>query len=232
MEHPFTWLSALPFVKDHTLPENAATAILVVLLLLAFALRVRPRVADVDKAVEPEDGVTVRNIGEVFVEMISGIAEGVIGHHHARYVPLLAAFFAFILVSNVLGLVPGFSPPTSDINTTFGLGLTSFVAYNAYGLREGGAKYLKQFLGPMLVLAPLMLIIELMSHSFRPLSLGIRLFANMFADHELISIFTQLTKVGVPVIFYFLGLLVCVVQAFVFTMLSSVYISIAVSHDH
>ena len=232
MEHPFTWLSALPFVHDDGIPENTATASLVLLLLLAFAVRLRPRLANVDQAVQPEDGVTARNIGEVFVEMISGIAEGVIGHHYGRYVPLLGAFFAFILVSNLLGLIPGFSPPTSNINTTLGLGLVSFLAYNSYGLRENGGKYVKQFLGPMLVLAPLMVVIELMSHSFRPLSLGIRLFANMFADHELISIFTGLTKVGVPVIFYFLGLLVCVVQAFVFTMLSAVYISLAVSHDH
>ena len=163
--------------------------------------------------------------------MISGIAEGVIGHHYERYVPLLATFFVFILLSNLLGLIPGFSPPTSNVNTTFALGIVSFLAYNYYGLREGGLKYLKHFMGPMLVLAPLMVLIELMSHSFRPLSLGIRLFANMFADHELITIFTGLTKVGVPVIFYFLGLLVCVVQAFVFTMLTAVYISLAVSHE-
>lgn len=232
MEHPFTWLSALPFVRDHTVPENAVTAILVTLLLIAFAFVLRSRLTNVERAVQPEDGISSRNIGEMLVEMISGIAEGVIGHHSERYVPLLAAFFVFILVSNLLGLVPGFSPPTSNINTTFGLGLVSFLAYQYYGLRAGGAKYLKHFLGPMLVLAPLMLLIELMSHAFRPLSLGIRLFANMFADHELISIFTGLTKIGVPVIFYFLGLLVCVVQAFVFTMLTAVYISLAVSHDH
>ncbi len=232
MEHPFTWFSTLPFVRDHMVPENAATAILVTLLLLGFAFLMRSRLANTERAVQPEDGVSARNIGEMLVEMISGIAEGVIGHHYERYVPLLAAFFVFILVSNLLGLIPGFSPPTSNINTTFGLGLVSFLAYQYYGLREGGLKYLKHFLGPMLLLAPLMLLIELMSHAFRPLSLGIRLFANMFADHELISIFTGLTKVGVPVIFYFLGLLVCVVQAFVFTMLTAVYISLAVSHDH
>lgn len=232
MEHPFSWLSALPFVHDRTVPENAVTATLVALLLILFAWRIRPRLANVDQAIQPDDGITARSVGEVFVEMISGIAEGVIGHHWERYVPILAAFFAFILVSNLLGLIPGFLPPTSDINTTLGLGLVSFVAYHTYGLKSGGAKYLKHFLGPMLVLAPLMVVIELLSHSFRPLSLGIRLFANMFADHELISIFTQLTKLGVPVIFYFLGLLVCVVQAFVFTMLSAVYITLAVSHDH
>jgi len=231
MAHSFTWLSTLPFVRDHSVPENAMASILVTLLLIVFAFFLRPRLSNIDQAMQPEDGVTARNIGEQFVEMISGIAEGVIGHHYERYVPLLASFFAFILLSNLLGLLPGFSPPTSNVNTTFALGLVSFLAYNFYGLREGGLKYLKHFMGPMLVLAPLMVLIELMSHAFRPLSLGIRLFANMFADHELISIFTGLTKIGVPVLFYFLGLLVCVVQAFVFTMLTAVYITLAVSHE-
>jgi F-type H+-transporting ATPase subunit a len=231
MEHSFTWLSTLPFVRDHRVPENAMASILVTLVLMGFAFFLRPRLSNIDQAVQPEDGVSARNIGEQFVEMISGIAEGVIGHHYERYVPLLASFFAFILLSNLLGLLPGFSPPTSNVNTTFALGLVSFLAYNFYGLREGGLKYLKHFMGPMLILAPLMVFIEIMSHAFRPLSLGIRLFANMFADHELISIFTGLTKIGVPVLFYCLGLLVCVVQAFVFTMLTAVYITLAVSHD-
>lgn len=231
MAHPFTWLSILPFVQDHRIPEHSVAAILVTLALLAFGLVMRSKLSNVDAAMQPEDGVTARNVGEQFVDMISGIAEGVIGHHYERYVPLLATFFVFILLSNLLGLIPGFSPPTSNVNTTFALGIVSFLAYNYYGLREGGLKYLKHFMGPMLVLAPLMVLIELMSHSFRPLSLGIRLFANMFADHELITIFTGLTKIGVPVLFYFLGLLVCVVQAFVFTMLTAVYISLAVSHE-
>lgn len=231
MEHPFTWLSTLPFVRDHSVPEHSVAAIIITLLLLAFGLMMGSKLSNVDQAMNPEDGVTGRNLGEQFVEMISGIAEGVIGHHYERYVPLLATFFIFILLSNLLGLIPGFSPPTSNVNTTFALGIVSFLAYNYYGLKEGGLKYLKHFMGPMLVLAPLMVLIELMSHSFRPLSLGIRLFANMFADHELITIFTGLTKIGVPVLFYFLGLLVCVVQAFVFTMLTAVYISLAVSHE-
>jgi F-type H+-transporting ATPase subunit a len=224
--HPFTFLSHLP------IPEQTSTAILVCLLLIGFALWVRPKLADTARAVDPEDGVTARNIAEAFVEGMAGIAEGVIGHHYAKYVPLLATFFIFILVSNFLGLIPGVSPPTSNTNVTFALGVISFVAYNAYGLKTQGPKYLKHFLGPVVFLAPLLLIIEIMSHGFRPLSLGIRLFANMFADHELIRIFTDLTYFGFPVIFYILGTLVCVVQAFVFTMLTAVYISGAVHEEH
>lgn len=228
--HAFTWLSAIPGVNR--IPENAATAILVTLLLLLFAYRVRPKLAATQSAIDPDDGVTGRNFAEVFVEGIDGLAEGVIGHHYKQYVPLLATFFIFILVSNLLGLVPGFVPPTSSFSTTLALGVVSFVAYNAYGVKAHGPGYFKHFLGPVLFIAPLMLFIELFSHAFRPISLGIRLFANLFADHEVVTIFTDLTKVGVPVMFYVLGAFVSVVQAFVFTMLSAIYIALSVSHDH
>jgi F-type H+-transporting ATPase subunit a len=227
MEHGFTWLHALPF------PEHITTAVLVALLLVVFALRVRPKLTDTEAALDPDDGVSARNIAEVVVEFINGLTEGVVGHHYERYVPLLAAFFVFILVANLIGLVPGFVPPTSNFNVTLGLGLISFLAYNYYGITSVGlGGHLKHFMGPVLLLAPLMFVVEIFSHSFRPISLGIRLFANMFADHEVVSIFTSLTKLGVPVIFYVLGAFVCVVQAFVFTMLSAIYISLSVSQDH
>src|SRR5262249_52936698 len=140
--------------------------------------------------------------------------------------------FIFILVCNLIGLIPGFSPPTSDFNITFGLGVVAFVAYHVHGGREHGFRYAKQFLGAVAFLYPLMLIVELFSHSFRPISLGIRLFANLFADHQVVEIFTGLTYPPVPVVFYVLGAFVGVVQAFVFTMLTAIYIALAVSHDH
>jgi F-type H+-transporting ATPase subunit a len=227
MEHGYTWLHDLP------IPEHITTGLLVALLLLVFALRVRPRLVNTEAALQPEDGVTTRNIAEVVVEFIRGLAEGVIGHQAEGCVPLLAAFFVFILLCNLIGLVPGFVPPTSNFNTTLGLGLISFLAYNAYGMREHGVGgHLKHLLGPVIWIAPLMLVVELFSHAFRPISLGIRLFANMFADHEVVSIFTSLTKLVVPVLFYVLGAFVCVVQAFVFTMLSAIYISLSMAHDH
>jgi len=225
MEHGFTWLGSLG------LPDAIATSLLVATMLAIFALAARARLASAN-VVEPEDGVTVRNVAETFVEAIQGLAEGVIGHGSDRYVPLLATFFIYILVANLLGLVPGFSPPTSDFNITFALGVVSFVVYNYHGARAHGAGYVKQFLGPMLLLAPLMLLVEIFSHVFRPISLGIRLFANMFADHQVVAMFTDMTKVGIPVIFYLLGAFVSVVQAFVFTMLTAIYIALAISHDH
>jgi F-type H+-transporting ATPase subunit a len=226
MEHGFTWLGSLG------LPDAIATSLLVATGLILFALVAHGRLASATAAVEPEEGVTLRNVAEAFVESMHGLAEGVIGHGAEKYVPLLATFFIFILISNLLGLIPGFSPPTSNFNITFALGLVSFAAYNYYGVRAHGAGYVKQFLGPMLLLAPLMLLVEIFSHAFRPISLGIRLFANMFADHKVVEMFTNLTKVGVPVIFYLLGTFVSVVQAFVFTMLTAIYIALAISHDH
>ena len=222
----FTWFGAIGA------PEKIATAGLVATLLMAFAVLVHRRLAAVEAAIDPEDGVTARNLAEAFVESITGLAEGVIGHGAERYVPLLGTFFIFILVSNLIGLVPGFTPPTSDFNITLALGVVSFVAYHVYGAREHGVGYTKQFLGSVVFLMPLMLVVDLLSHVFRPVSLGIRLYANMFADHQVVEIFTDLTYLGVPVAFYFLGAFVAVVQAFVFTMLSAIYIALAVSHEH
>ncbi len=200
---------------------------------MAFALRVRGKLAATEQALDPDDGFTARNVAEAFVEAISGLAAGVIGHHSEKYVPLLASFFAFILVGNLIGLVPGIPPPTSDFNITFALGVISFAAYHYYGARAHGiGKYLKHFLGPVMLLAPLMLVVEIFSHAFRPISLGIRLYANLFADHQVVEIFIEKTKVVIPVLFYVLGAFVSVVQAFVFTMLSAIYISLAVSGDH
>jgi F-type H+-transporting ATPase subunit a len=164
--------------------------------------------------------------------MISSLAEGVVGHDAPRYVPLFGSLFLFILTANLVGLLPGFTPPTDNFNVTLALGVVAFAAYNYYCMRAHGAAYLKQFMGPLLLLAPLMVIVEGFSHLFRPASLAIRLYGNMFADHLLLGIFTDLTKIGVPVVFYVLGTFVSLVQALVFTLLTMVYVALAISHEH
>jgi F-type H+-transporting ATPase subunit a len=229
--HSFTWLHNIGHLEGAW--EHVGGSILVAILLVVFATRARRRLANTEAALVPEEGFTTRNVAEAFVEGIVGIAKSAIPAHAEKYVPLLATFFAFILVSNVLGLVPGFAPPTSTFNITFALGCVSFGAYHAYGIKaQGVGSYLRHFLGPVLFIAPLMLVIEIFSHGFRPVSLGVRLYANMFADHTVIEIFTGLTRVVIPVAFYALGFFVCLVQSFVFTMLSAIYIAGAVTHDH
>ncbi len=232
--HSFTWLwalsQAIPMLG--AIPEHGLTSIFVTIMLIGLAIVIHGRLVRTQEAVVPGERLSLGLVVQYFVEAIAGLAEGVIGHHSARHVPLLGSLFLFILTMNLLGLVPGFSAPTSNFSITLALGVIAFFAYNWYGVREHGAGYVRQFLGPVIFLAPLMLVVELFSHAFRPLSLAIRLFANLFADHMVIEKFTELTYAVVPVPFYALGAFVGVIQAFVFTMLTAIYIALAVSHEH
>jgi F-type H+-transporting ATPase subunit a len=138
----------------------------------------------------------------------------------------------FIVVANFFGLIPGLEPPTADSDLTFALGAICFFFYIVQGFRSNGVWYLRSFLGPVLFLAPLMLPIELADNLFRPFSLGVRLYANMFADHTVLGIFTGLTYVILPLAFYALGAIVCIVQALIFMILSLSYVRLAASHEH
>lgn len=226
MSH-FTWLSMIPGVADHT-----ATATLVALLLITLAWVAYGRLRSAADPVVPDGNLGVRNVLEVFVEIISGIVMDVLGPRGRRFIPLYGTFFIFILVSNLIGLLPGFSPPTSNFNVTFALGVCSFVMYNYYGFVEGGWDYVKHFVGPIWWLGVLMVPLELIDNFVRPLSLALRLFGNMNGDHLVLGIFTDMTYVLIPVVFYILGTLVCFIQAFVFTLLSVVYVSLALPHEH
>jgi F-type H+-transporting ATPase subunit a len=225
VEHGFSWIGAIPGLTE--LPNYSVTATLVAILVLGIAWIARRELESAKDPLVPDGRATARDLFDIITGFVNGMVEGMIGHHGREFVPLLAAMFTFILVANLIGLVPGFTPPTDSLSTTFGLGIVSFLAYNYFGLREHGIGYLKHFVGPVVWLAPLMVIVEGLSHVFRPVSLGIRL-----ADHLVLGIFTDLTKVLIPVAFYMLGAFVCVVQAFVFTVLSMVYIAGAVAHEH
>ena len=149
-----------------------------------------------------------------------------------RFLPLLGGSFFFIFFANLLGVFPGFYPASQNLNTTLAMSSVIFVAYNYLGFKEHGLGYLKHFMGPVIYLAPLMIIIELVSHLVRPASLSLRLFWNMFGDHLVLQIFSNLTPFIIPVIFIGLGVFVSFLQAFIFTILSSIYISLSISHDH
>jgi F-type H+-transporting ATPase subunit a len=234
VEHPFTWYSFLQSVL-HPLsfvPEPTFNALVVGVLLLALAFSFRRAVARAADPAIPDDRLGARNILELLVEVVIGFSDSIIGKAGRKYVPLFATLFLFILTANLLGLVPGFTPPTSSFYSNLALGIVVFVVYHYLGIRENGAHYFRQFMGPMLLLAPLFIIIELFSHAFRPISLSIRLYGNMFGDHLVLEIFSDLTKVVIPVLFYFLGTLVSVIQAAVFTILTIIYVAMAISHEH
>lgn len=229
MEHSFTWFSLL-FVPEHL--SHVVTAVFVVLLLGVLSLRARNALERSPDPLIPASHPSLANILEVAVEAVLGLMRNIIGLHSERYLPLIGTLFLYIFTCNILGVIPGFLPPTDNINTNAACALTVFGAYNYYGFREHGIKYLKQFTGPIFWLAPLMFFIELFSHLFRPFSLSVRLFGNIFGDHLVLSIFSGLVPLIVPIAFMILGIAVSLIQAFVFSLLSSVYIALAVSHEH
>ena len=169
---------------------------------------------------------------EIGVESINAMLDGFIGANGRKYFPAMAGVAFFILVSNLITNIPGFQPPTGDLNTTVALGVMSFLYYNYLGIRAQGFGYAKQFIGDPWQMFPLMIPIEILSHLSRPLSLSIRLFGNIFAEHTLASVFFILLPVGLPLVFAPLGVFVAFMQTFVFTMLSMVYIAGALEHGH
>jgi F-type H+-transporting ATPase subunit a len=181
----------------------------------------------------PDGKVSVRTALDMTMDLVVGMAKDNLGHAWNTFAPLLAGVFLYILVSNLGGLVPGFVPATESLSNNLAIGLMVFLVYNIAGLVEHRAAYMKQFTGPILWLAPMMLMIELVGHMFRPVSLSLRLMGNVYADHFLVGLFTSgAPYIVIPSALMFFGLLVALIQSFVFTLLTSVYISMAVSHDH
>jgi F-type H+-transporting ATPase subunit a len=204
---------------------------IVMALLLILGYMARRSLAGASDATVPDEGLTLRHFAEVVVEWLDGLVAQVSEVHGARrYVPFFGSLFLFILTANFMGLIPGLAPPTSDTDLTFALGGICFVYYLIQGFAHQGPKYLLSFFGPLWWLGWFMVVIEVADNIFRPFSLGIRLFANMFADHHVLTLFTGLTYLVVPIAFYALGSIVCVVQALVFVILAISYVRMAAAH--
>lgn len=215
---------------------HVATSAAVGVGLIAGAFVGRAALGSGEKAVAPAGHFGAKGILELMLEFIVGLCDMVIGEEGRKFVPMFAAIFWFVWINNLVGLLPGITPPTDNINMTLALGLFVFIMYNYYGFKEHGFSYVKQFLGPVILLAPLMVIIELISHFVRPLTLGLRLYGNIMADHTVVAVFVEMFEklwfIPVPAIFYGMGIFVASMQAFVFTMLAMIYVSMAISHDH
>jgi F-type H+-transporting ATPase subunit a len=226
-EDGLSWVGHQPIEIQHVLG-----LILVVLVILLFALITFGKVKDTEKAIVPEGKFSIRTFVEIFTGYVYDQMSNIMGRKAAKFfLPLIGTCAFVIFFSNFLGLIPLFPVPTSNLNTTLSLALVIFVSTHVFGVKEHGIGYLKHFLGPYLPLAPLMLIIELVSHLARPLSLSIRLMANMTADHMVLAIFISLVPFVVPLPMYALGVIVITVQTLVFCLLSTVYISMAIAHD-
>ncbi|MBP9838202.1 MAG: F0F1 ATP synthase subunit A, partial [Proteobacteria bacterium] len=196
-------------------------------------------------ALQPEKKLTIRTLFELLSEFIVWLGDTAMGKEHRKYLPFVGSLFVFILCMNLLGLIPGLSVATDRISVNAGLAVTVFILYNAWGIRDVGIiNFLKHMsfydsLRPnglflFLVLGSLLFVLEAVSYFIRPLTLTLRLFGNMTGDHMVLGIFTDLTRnifVPAPVIFYCLGTIVCIIQAFVFTLLTMIYIRLACTHE-
>ena len=223
----------LELIGGGVVPGVLVGAWIVMGLLLIFGFFAGRSIRRAKDPVVPDEGVSLRSMSEMLVEWLDGTVHDVVEQHgYSAMVPFFGCLFMFILACNFFGLIPGMEPPTGDSDITFALGAVAFVYFIVQGFRANGIRYLRSFLGPVLFLAPLMLPIELADNLFRPFSLGIRLYANMFADHTVLGIFTGLTKLVVPLAFYALGAIVCIIQALIFVILSISYVRLAASHEH
>ena len=231
----FTWFSNFQKMAGTHVPEHVLGFIFVGLILIFAGFAYRFCVLRITDTVVPDGKVTFRNIMECYGQFIYSQCKAILGEREApKYFSFVSTIFLVILMSNLIGLIPGFLPPTEVTSTTLALGLFSFIYYNVKGCQEQGAmNYLKHFAGPLWYLAPLIFFIEIISNFIRPLSLALRLRSNMMGDHLVLTTFSKLVPFLIPIPFYILGLIVCFIQAYVFTVLSMIYISLAVSHhDH
>jgi F-type H+-transporting ATPase subunit a len=219
----FTSNSAHP----HALPDHIVMALLIALGLIVFSVWFRRRLS-------VDNPSSIQHLVEVALEAVQGLMRDVIGRDFARFTALIGTLALYILISNPLGLVPGFISPTSNLNVTASCAICVFFYYNYHGLRKHGfLGYMKHFAGPVWWLAPMLFVVELVSHLARPFSLSVRLFGNIFAEELVIG---SLNNFLFPFLFsipvMFLALFLGTIQAFIFILLTMVYLSGAVEEGH
>ena len=197
----------------------------VVAILLIFFIAVR-------LTLNVEKPNPLQHLAEGIHEFVAEQGESIVGHDFERFLGFITVLGLFILLCNLLGLVPGLKSPTADVVVPFGCAVLTFLYYHYYGIRKNGWRYIKQFLGPVWWLAPLMFVIEIISHLARVLSLTVRLFANIFAGDLVTLAFFSLIPIAFPLIFLGLHIGVSVVQAYLFMALALSYLSLAVAEEH
>jgi F-type H+-transporting ATPase subunit a len=236
---PVAWLlTRLGFHSNpvYPIPEYMCGEILVILLIVVGALVLRSRLS-------VENPGKFQQMMEVFVEFTQSMADDVIGHGGRRYVPLIGTLGLFVLLCNLIGIIPTMTTPTASIIVTLGCAVAAFLHYNYHGFRQNGVlRYLRHFAGPpelasvsiwlALLVGILMVPLELISNCFRMLSLSVRLWANMLVGNMIEDVFASLIPLIVPSVFMALHVFVSLLQAYVFMILPAVYISLAASEEH
>ena len=220
-------LDALHIHHHAEAPISNAVAmqVLVFLILLMTFIYLRARIS-----VERPGGM--QHLFEGIHEFINGQSREIIGHHYKPYTPYLVTLGLYILISNLIGLIPSLEAPTAVPSVPLGCAVVTWFYYHIQGVKSHGPAYFKHFMGPVWWLAPLMVPIEVFSHLARMLSLTVRLYANMFAGDMVTLVFFSLAPIGIPVIFMGLHIGVAFIQTFIFVLLATVYIGEATAHEH
>lgn len=219
-----SWMGIQVADSEHLVPDYIVMCLIVALLLILFLGLSSRRLTLVPSKRQ--------SLLELVILTFEGLLVDTIGEEGKKYLPLITTVGLFILFSNLIGLVPGFMSPTSKLNVTVGCALVVFVYYHSQGIKtQGLLKYLKHFAGPVPLLAPLMIPIEVISHFSRPVSLSIRLFGNIFAEEVLIIIMASIIPFFLPLPFMAIAIFTAVIQSFVFVLLACIYIAGAVAHE-
>ena len=223
MEHPLNIFSFLPHSVQAKYMHVLMTFVVVLFVFFLGTVASKQRKEVPGKA---------QNFFELLVAAVYGMADDIMGKEGRPYVPLIFGIGLYVLISNCLGLIPGFISPTSNLNTTAAPAIVVFLIYNFIGIKKHGAGYIKHFMGPVAAIAPLMIIIEIIGHLSRPVSLSMRLFGNIFGEDLVIAVLFMLVPFLVPLPMFFMGIFTSILQAYVFMMLSMIYIGGALEEAH
>ena len=219
-------LGQVPADPAHPIPNYIAMEVFVLLLMVVGVVLLRRRLS-------VEDPGKFQHLMEVVVQFTQDMSEEIIGHGSRRYVAMIGSLGLYIVLCNLLGLIPTLQTPTGHIQVTLGCAVAAFLYYNFEGVRQHGVLgYLKHLCGPMLAIAIIMFPIEVIGNLGRLLSLSVRLYANMMVGDLLEAVFGALAPILVPAIFMALHIFVSFLQAYIFMLLPAVYISLAVSEEH
>jgi F-type H+-transporting ATPase subunit a len=214
-----------PLYPQAPISDAFAMEVLVFVVLMAYFIAVR-------LTLNVEKPGNVQHLAEMTHEFVSEQGESIIGDGYAKFLSYLTVLALFILLANLMGLIPGLKSPTANVVVPLAFALCTFIYYHYHGIRANGFAYVKQFLGPVWWLYPLLLPIEIISHLARILSLTVRLYANMFAGDLLALVAFSIIPVGIPLLALGLHFGVAIIQAYVFMLLAMIYLSMAVAHEH
>lgn len=223
------------FISETPEVQKSVAGMVVAGLMLYLSGRASKRLATkegIASSVVPEPKFSLFTFWDVLVEGFVKHQDSILGKENRKYLPLTGGVFLFILFSNLIGLIPGMPAITTTVWVNVAMALVVYLSFNYHGIKEHGLfKYIGHFCGPVAFMAPIVFIIEIFSVHLRIITLNLRLYWNITADHIVLGVFTDLTKIIIPVIFYGFGTFVAFMQAFVFSTLTMVYILLATEHE-